>query len=562
MSLPNYIHEAIYQKTGIDQYDNNPLIEALPPLLSISQVRQGITGNIKFESKDIFTDGNHRAHLLAQLFNNFFQPLSRHLELQTKLSITIRQGYVGRNLDNGTLNMHLQNGYERVMTGDLGVFRFAQAKSTALSFTLIGCSGSGKTTTLNRILATYPQVIFHEQYNFTQIVYLKLDCPHDGSLKNLCNHFFRAIDAVLHTNYEKQYALKRHTVETLLALMGQIANEHAIGVLVIDEIQHLSLNDAGGTEKMLNFFVTLVNVIGLPVIMVGTPKARIIFEKNMRSARRSAGFGALLWEPMQQTERKKDRVTGELSPTEWTAFTDKLWQYQWLQKRDEILSEEIRACWYDLSQGVLDIVVKLFILAQLRAIATRTERITVQLLKKVYQDELKPVHPMISALRSGDSELIMQYSDLTIPDMDKKILSMTQRIIEAQPQYPTAIQKLEHNPDAKRLYTLLKSVGCQSDLVIPLIESALQQHSDLPIHELLQIVLEAYQNVNSTTTNSLTKDSAPKNVNKQIKAESWETLSTDDLRYKYSVSKESLYPSLQTSGLVFDMKKWLDSMSA
>ncbi|MEI2614896.1 MAG: ATP-binding protein [Methylotenera sp.] len=72
------------------------------------------------------------------------------------------------------------------------VFRFEQAKSTARSLSLIGCSGSGKSTTLNRILATYPQVIFHEKYNFTQIVYLKLDCPHDGSLKNLCYHFFRA----------------------------------------------------------------------------------------------------------------------------------------------------------------------------------------------------------------------------------------------------------------------------------------------------------------------------------------------------------------------------------
>ncbi len=38
---------------------------------------------------------------------------------------------------------------------------------------------------------------------------------------------------------------------------------------------------------MLNFFVTLVNTIGLPVILVGTPKARDIFEKDFRSARRS-----------------------------------------------------------------------------------------------------------------------------------------------------------------------------------------------------------------------------------------------------------------------------------
>ena len=51
--------------------------------------------------------------------------------------------------------------------------------------------------------------------------------------------------------------------------MSQIANVHAIGVLIIDEIQHLSMSKSGGVEKMLNFFVTLVNVIGLPVVMIG-----------------------------------------------------------------------------------------------------------------------------------------------------------------------------------------------------------------------------------------------------------------------------------------------------
>ena len=69
------------------------------------------------------------------------------------------------------------------MSGDINAFRFDAPKSTALSYSLIGCSGSGKSTTLQRILNLYPQVIYHEKYNFTQLVYLKIDCPHDGSLK-------------------------------------------------------------------------------------------------------------------------------------------------------------------------------------------------------------------------------------------------------------------------------------------------------------------------------------------------------------------------------------------
>ena len=37
---------------------------------------------------------------------------------------------------------------------------------------------------------------------------------------------------------------------------------------MIDEIQHLSMAKSGGSEKMLNFFVNLVNNVGVPVILV------------------------------------------------------------------------------------------------------------------------------------------------------------------------------------------------------------------------------------------------------------------------------------------------------
>nr|WP_241674486.1 ATP-binding protein [Candidatus Methylobacter oryzae] len=305
----------------------------------------------------------------------------------------------------------------------------------------------------------------------------------------MCNHFFKAIDAVLQTDYERKYALKRHSVEALIALMSQIANVHAIGVLVIDEIQHLSMSRSGGVEKMLNFFVTLVNVIGLPVVMVGTPKASPIFEMDLRSARRGAGFGALLWEPMQAPEPTADPASGQARANEWMAFTDKLWQYQWLQKRDEVLSETVRQCWYD---GVLDIVVKLFVLAQLRAIATRTERITPQLLKQVYDDELRPVHPMLAALRSGDPELIAKYSDLIVPDIDKRILELSAKIDAAQSVSKSGLGRYGSNEQAVRLHNLLVGMDCSSDLIGPLIERAFNSYPNLSVRELMPIILEWY----------------------------------------------------------------------
>ncbi len=553
MGLPHNIRKAVYRDPEIEQYRGNPLIEALPPIMETKQIKEGLSGNITFNPKDIFQSGSRRVHTISQLLDDFFQPLSNHLQLETKLSIMIRQGYVGRNLEDGSLNTHMQNGYERVMTGDMGTFRFDHAQSTAVSLSLIGCSGSGKSTTINRILATYPQVIYHEKYNFTQITYLKLDCPHDGSLKNLCINFFRAVDRVLHTNYERKYALKRSSIETLLAMMSQIANLHAIGVLVIDEIQHLNHKRSGGVEIMLNFFVTLVNVIGLPVVMVGTPKARPIFESDLRSARRGAGYGALFWEPMKASKTEPDPKTGEVKRTEWVAFTDKLWKYQWLQKRDEVLSNDVRDCWYDLSQGVLDIVVKLFVLSQLRAIATRTERITPALMKQVYADELKPVHSMLAALRSGDPELIARYSDLTIPDIDKKLLDLS-AVLKTQSEPASDSNHYGDNAQAEKLHNLLVGMDCEPDLFAPLIERAIEEHPQLGLRDKMAMIFEWYPK-------PVKKSKVVKKKATYIKRDDWHTLESQDLRFQFSQADKEMdiYHILKKSNVILDVGDWLSS---
>jgi len=555
MGLPSNIVKAAYQDPGVAKYKGNPFIEALPPIMSVQQIKKGLMGAIEFDPKELFVDGRRRAHVIASLLDDFFQPLASHLQLEEKISIMIRQGYVGRNLEGGSLNSHMQNGYERLMTGDLETFRFDHAKSTALSLSLIGCSGSGKSSTLSRILSTYPQVIFHEKYNFTQVSYLKVDCPHDGSLKSLCIQFFRALDLVLHTDYETKYARKRHGIETLLALMSQAANTHAIGVLVIDEIQHLSLGRSGGVDKMLNFFVTLVNVIGLPVILVGTPKARPIFETDLRSARRGAGFGSLLWEPMKAQKPPLDPNTGKHRKTEWLAFTDILWKYQWLQKRDEILSDEVRDCWYNLSQGVLDIVVKLFVLSQLRAIATKVERITPKLLQRVYEDELQPVHPMLSALRSGDPEKIAHYSDLIIPNIDKKILDLRERIEAERWARETELERFGGNAQAERLYNLLVGMDCDSSLIVPMVKRAFESHPNLTVRELVPVVLEWYERPLEPI--GLNQKVAVKKVSRK----NWHTLESDDLRFKYSQAEGGeMYEKLKKDSLIFNVDSWMSDV--
>lgn len=139
---------------------------------------------------------------------------------------------------------------------------------------------------VEEILQLYPQVLYHSHYqgrDFTraQIVWLKIECPYDGSTKGLCVNFFQAIDGLIGTNYEENFATGRRTLDEMMPNMARVASIHGIGVLVIDDIQFLSQAKSGGSSRMLNFFTYLVNTAGVPVLLISTYKARRILTGNL-----------------------------------------------------------------------------------------------------------------------------------------------------------------------------------------------------------------------------------------------------------------------------------------
>lgn len=165
-------------------------------------------------------------------------------------------------------------------------------------------------------------------------------------------HFFQQLDMAVGTRTFSQFAKARHPVDVMMAQMAQLANRHALVVLVIDEIQHLRLAKGVGLDALLNFLVTLVNTIGIPVITIGTMGALPLFQGDFRQARRANGLGSAVWERITQ------------GPV-WEHFVNVLWEYQWTRHITP-LTDEIRHVLYEESQGVIDVLVKLFMLAQLQ----------------------------------------------------------------------------------------------------------------------------------------------------------------------------------------------------
>jgi hypothetical protein len=407
--LKGDVESAQYKMQELEEYSGNPFIEALPPIFSQDDVMDKLTVSPPINYEDRNRPNNIRYHIIKRL-KNFVQPLPIHFTIESRLSTLIRRGYLARNpIDKSYLNRvrilnELRSTNEKLEIRDIED-AMSYVRSTADSMAIIGISGIGKTTAVERILLMYPQVIRHTEYggdpfSKTQIVWLKIDCPYDGSLSTLCKSFFKAIDDILGTRYLEKYGYTNRVTSSMMLHMTALASIYGIGILVIDEIQQL-LNAKNNMDDMLNFFVTLSNTVGIPTVLIGTSKAQELFKGNFRQARRAASEGAIMWDRMAPAD------------IEWDFFIETLWDMQCLKNFTD-LTPAIKDAFYDETQGITSVAVNLFILVQERALSEGKEQITIDLIRTTAKEDLKILQPMLKALRSNNLEEIIRYEDISI----------------------------------------------------------------------------------------------------------------------------------------------------
>lgn len=412
------VNIAEYQEQDdILEYRGNPLIEALPPVFSQEEVINSISVYPPYSDEEKYLPAYKRVHLLSRL-QNYFQPTPIHLNIESSISRLIRKGYTFRNPIEKTYAQGFADNWDRAASQST-VTSGNSIIPTGQTLSIVGISGVGKTRTIQRILNTVPQIISHVEYkgrplNQYQVTYLKIETPFDGSVKTIIYDFMYQVDQLLGTNYFNRYANSRLSTSQLMPIMAQIAKSINLGVLVIDELQHLKGLRKSSSTQVLNFFTALINTISIPLIMVGTPKAMDVLQKQFRQARRNTNVGNVFWNRM-----KKDEI--------WDLFLQGMWRYQWVRTSIH-LDEELSAAFYRYSQGIADIAVKLFMMVQLRAISSGQETITSQLVKQVAQEELKMVQPMLQALEKKDYSRLVAYEDLILPELES-FLQKEQNVI-------------------------------------------------------------------------------------------------------------------------------------
>ncbi|WP_293659344.1 ATP-binding protein [Anaeromicrobium sp.] len=251
--------EAVYKESEIEEYNNNPFIQALPPLYKKEEIirKLMLTPTMKKEEKEL--DATIRLHIIQRLYK-VFQPLPRHIEIWNMVNSLIRQGYIARNPYDKNYKRYVNETGESLINKKYEISNNMNFRTTASSGLVIGFSGMGKTTTVNRILSHIPQIICHNYYkeqhfNNMQLTWLKLEAPHNSSLKALTLQFFMKIDELLGTENFKRYVSRNLSVDAMMPLMGKAAQSVNLGMLIIDELQNLSKN----VSQIMNYFVTLIN---------------------------------------------------------------------------------------------------------------------------------------------------------------------------------------------------------------------------------------------------------------------------------------------------------------
>lgn len=424
---------AKYIEHGRDDYNSNKLIQALPPTLAndpfIDAVQRFPRCTDEERNLPALVRYDLVGRLTAPIPGGYFQPLNRHLALYRAIAHELKEGYLARNFKHAKYARRAKQLHKAVVhKGENYMEHYSFEDTSATGITLIGCSGSGKSTTLKRILRLYPKVLYHPEEDISQIISIIVDCPHSGLLKDLCLDILKAVDDLLGTNYYEEFAPRRDHVsqKDLLAQVAVLVHTHCIGMIVIDELQFLTAAKKELPEQMLNYFVTLINCVGVPIVRIGTNKAVELIDKGLKHARRANLF---IWELMEENP-------------EWDIFFEGVFEAHWTKTKIDCSDPEneafiaIKKSYFKRCQGVADLCIKLHKMVQWRLMALGgDEVITPAIINNVADEAFVVIQPMLDAIElartEGKTDLLAEFDDIGSLDT-KNYEQKYQALLEAK----------------------------------------------------------------------------------------------------------------------------------
>ena len=347
-------------------YDNapadNPFLAALPEMLPRDEFLAAIRSTPGLPRSLPQMSPEERRQSLP-LLASLFVPLDYMYAVYDQLYRAIRETYTTRT------TMEEIRQINALFCGKENISYATQAASGSV----LGVPGIGKTSTIRRALETMPQVIEHTDYMgqpfyCKQVLYLRIECPSDCSVKTLALNLLSALDRAIGSDYLHQLISFRSIAASAMATQVKIlCMTHHVGLLLVDEIQNAveTAQRNRQIKPLLKFLVEITNDTATAVYFVGTPVAEQLFVSQEHLKRRTRGIRLLPLKP-DGTYRR---------------FLEQLWPYQFTPQQTP-LTEKMANKLFDFSGGIPAYIIKIFQETQAQALLQGQARISERVMQR------------------------------------------------------------------------------------------------------------------------------------------------------------------------------------
>ena len=210
------------------------------------------------------------------------------------------------------------------------------------------------------LTSNYPQVITHypkDSVPIRQIVYLKVVCPQGSNFNVLYTEIGRQIDLALGNVipvYEEMIAKKKNLGKKAQEVERLIELFH-IGIIIFDEIQQVNVSAAN--ENTIESLLTINNNTNVAIAVVGTEETYNKLFKAKRVVRRLGVFipASKYCDNMKVFSKNIEMLFG----------------YSWVDMNISI-NKELIECIYDITDGVIDQMIKLYKYIQIDLVKAET----------------------------------------------------------------------------------------------------------------------------------------------------------------------------------------------
>lgn len=281
--------QAVYHDGEVElpENSNNPLILSLPIFEARNRFSKAMKISFAVPHSEATRKLSSQLRLLAiERISRVLTLTDAHLDLLDWIHISLRHRYRGL-VPVRALRSMAQRNYRETQRGRPRAI-YAPESSHADCISVLGISGSGKTTMIKMVLCMFPMIIEHTEFRgikarFAQVVWMMVSCPPNGSVLTLLKGILYWFDENLGTQYVKE-AGSRANAGDLINFIVQKIKDHHVGMLIIDEIQ-FAVQSADRADLM-GFITSLLNDGQCLFVLVGTPDAGEVIKETMRNLRR------------------------------------------------------------------------------------------------------------------------------------------------------------------------------------------------------------------------------------------------------------------------------------